>query len=451
MMHLRSRVLFLLFFLGGGRRSIQIDGSHRDSQQQNSMLTNSREVSADAREAFIPGGFGTGVLRRAGPQARVSRQGSRQASRRVGHLEANRVASWFRFGPHRAKDTLMAASGSKENPKKDERFITVCATPEGAALRASLGDPDFPAAWGMLVSSLADKTAGTADESSLEARIEQVRLRERRRRILADSLALAVERSFVAAQIEMLCDADAISPGQPLPAAASTLVRVSQQFPGQSARQVRAFVTEAIPSSDSEVVGRFDRLQAARLQMGCIQFGYFVSQIFRGPAAMGLEEEAVLAPREAQALQDTIQRATQEMKTEAAWTVASRRAGLFFALQRDKESPDSIQEDALGYEALRRFSVGVQVVAAAQQEEFFAAAPQETAQPRETAEAAPGALPTGEFVRFNAAGLQALLGEACLFGWHLWGAETAAIEALEGRGEDAAALLQPPKARVSTP
>jgi len=83
MLHLRSLFLFLLFLSGAARRNIRIIDSHHGAQQQNSTLANSLEVSAEAREALIPGGVGERVARRVGPQAGL-----------------------FRFGPHHAKVAL---------------------------------------------------------------------------------------------------------------------------------------------------------------------------------------------------------------------------------------------------------------------------------------------------------------------------------------------------------
>jgi len=60
MMHLRGLVLFLLCLAGGARRSMRIKDSHQDTQQQNSMRANELEVSVEAREELIPGGFVTG-------------------------------------------------------------------------------------------------------------------------------------------------------------------------------------------------------------------------------------------------------------------------------------------------------------------------------------------------------------------------------------------------------
>ena len=116
--------------------------------------------------------------------------------------------------------------------------------------------------------------------------MEEVRARAHQRRVLGDALATAVERAFVEQSLRMLGSVDAIAPGAVLPFDAATLVRASQQFPGQSARQVRAFVEESAPSTDASVVGRFDRLQAARLYMGCTQFGYFISPIFQGQVGL---------------------------------------------------------------------------------------------------------------------------------------------------------------------
>ena len=56
-------------------------------------------------------------------------------------------------------------------------------------------------------------------------------------------------------------------------------------------------------------------------------------------------------------------------------------------------------------------------------------------------------LPTADFVRFNAAGLQAALAEGCLYGWSLWGAEAGARDQIAACGEIAArALLVPQEA-----
>ena len=98
-----------------------------------------------------------------------------------------------------------------------------------------------------------------------------------------------------------------------LPFDAATLVRVSQQFPGQSVRQVRAFVLESAPSSEPGVNGRFDRLQAARLTWAP-SFGYFISQVFRGQEALG-GDERVLSPAEARAVQELIQRSRILMRS----------------------------------------------------------------------------------------------------------------------------------------
>jgi len=125
-MHLRSLVLFLLFLPGGARRSIRIYGSHHDAQQQNSTLANSLEVWAEEREALIPGGFGMGFFRRAGPHADAFQEDYKQAGRRAEHLESHRAAPWFGFGPRRAKVTLQANQKNKPSKEKGQpiTFVT---------------------------------------------------------------------------------------------------------------------------------------------------------------------------------------------------------------------------------------------------------------------------------------------------------------------------------------
>jgi len=114
MMHLGGLVPFLLFLPSGARLSIRIDDSHHDSQQQNNVLANGLEVSGDAREEFIPGGFGMRVSRPVRPQAGTLLAGSKQDGRRPGHFDPHRVAPWFLLGPRRAKVALQAVSSPKE-------------------------------------------------------------------------------------------------------------------------------------------------------------------------------------------------------------------------------------------------------------------------------------------------------------------------------------------------
>jgi len=87
-MRLRCLELFVLFLPNGARRSIHIDDSHQRAQQQKNTLANGLEVSAEAREAFIPGGFRVGALRRAGLRAGASHNGFKQVGQRAGIQQA---------------------------------------------------------------------------------------------------------------------------------------------------------------------------------------------------------------------------------------------------------------------------------------------------------------------------------------------------------------------------
>ena len=329
---------------------------------------------------------------------------------------------------------------------------------EGLLLRSLLETGEsFKSEWIASVNSLGtevtSEAASAAEIGTLQARMQEVAALDKRRAALRECMSLAVERLILDERLTLLPSVEAIAPGAAVPPEAATLVRVSQVFPGQSARQVRAFVTESVPAADSEAVGRFDRVQAAQLTMGCIQFGYFLSAVFRGQAH--LSDDQSLSPEEAREIVEEIQRSTRLTKSEVAWAVASRRAGAFFGL----DLPEEAQAEAiLGYEQLRTFTTGVQVVGAAQQEEFFSEAPAADeslaeAEAADADEAEVGSvpsvvepLPVASFVRFNTAGLQALLSEACLFGWHLWGAEAEARSVLEANAPSAvAALLTRPR------
>ena len=344
-------------------------------------------------------------------------------------------------------------------------------TEEAAALLPLLAEPIFPDEWAYSVRNLGVQTVEQATEAAaaggtLQSRVAELQALLRRRQALQECISLHVERSLADERMALLHGAAAIEPGKALPPDAATLVRVQQHFPGQSARQVRTYVEESAPLNESSVNGRFDRVQAGRLYMGCVQFGYFLSQVFRGQAH--LQEDATLSPAEAQAVVQAIQTSTRRMKSEAAWAVASRRAGDFFDIsgRASASAAESAAEsaaaadDGAGYEELRTFTTQVQVVGAAQQEEFFASSSRDggSAGAAEDEESAatdaetqdggggdPFALPIGSFVAFNTAGLQACLAEACLFGWHLWGAEAQARARLEAAAPGAAErLLVPP-------
>ncbi|EOD10752.1 hypothetical protein EMIHUDRAFT_425314, partial [Emiliania huxleyi CCMP1516] len=172
-------------------------------------------------------------------------------------------------------------------------------TAEGAELMAALTASTFPAAWREAVAALDGRATRAAAEGSgsLQGRIAAVQALEGQRHALADLLAVAVERQLSEAQLSLLPSAASIAPAAGLPPDACSLVRVSQRFPGQSARQVRAFVGESAPSNEPSVNGRFDRLQAARLYQGCIQFGYFIAQVFLGQAHLASGRERILTVR----------------------------------------------------------------------------------------------------------------------------------------------------------
>ena len=153
---------------------------------------------------------------------------------------------------------------------------------------AALSNDEFSGAWKSAVRDLGASAVAAATlptgEASLQSRIASVQALTRQRHELADCLAVAVQVQLGLARLSLLSTAESIAPGATLPDGACDLVRVSQQFPGQSASQVRSFVLDSAPSNDARVHGRFDRLQAAQLYMGCAQFGYFVGELYIGQA-----------------------------------------------------------------------------------------------------------------------------------------------------------------------
>ena len=200
----------------------------------------------------------------------------------VGGLSLGFAAFVVTSGNEEDEDNYDRTRASKQVVQPQTSPALSSNSAEGELLRPLITTDDFSPAWRDVVLHLGVRAAAAdapaADGASLQSRIAAVKALARHRRTLAECLGLGVERCLAEQSLELLADESAIGPGATLPPSAVTLVRASQQFPGQSARQVRAFVLESAPSNDPSVNGRFDRLQAARLYAGCVQFGYFVER-----------------------------------------------------------------------------------------------------------------------------------------------------------------------------
>ena len=131
-------------------------------------------------------------------------------------------------------------------------------------------------------------------------------------------------------------------------------------LPADAAAQADAYIRAAVPAADATISGSFDRKSAAQLYMGCAQFGYFVSTFVRG---------VVLESDDAEGVANALKLASRQMRSEAAFVVASTRAGTLFELEREDAS--------MGYEALREFTTRVQPISSAQKSELYAESRQE--------------------------------------------------------------------------
>jgi len=96
-MFFRSLVSVTLCLLGTARRSTRIGDARYDAQQQNKTLTEALDVSADARETFLPWRSGTPLRRRPG-------------------LQLHNTALPLGVGLPRATVDLHAASGPEGGP-----------------------------------------------------------------------------------------------------------------------------------------------------------------------------------------------------------------------------------------------------------------------------------------------------------------------------------------------
>jgi len=166
MIHLRGLFFLLLLFPGAARRSIRTDDSYHRAQQQNKALVKGLKLSAELAETLIPGGLGTGVLHRARLGVGSLREGRNQHGRHTTRFEPHLPATWFRFGTHRAKIGLQAASGPQEN--------------QGLPKEASSGggnskSPLQAASWPATVSKQAgyDKPASRLQPTSMTAACDE--------------------------------------------------------------------------------------------------------------------------------------------------------------------------------------------------------------------------------------------------------------------------------------
>eukprot|EP00967_Tisochrysis_lutea_P104945 scaffold159607_cov31-Tisochrysis_lutea.AAC.1 len=342
-----------------------------------------------------------------------------------------------------------------------------CETAEGAALAATMtaasDSADARREWELGLEVLAERW-GTGIRNAtvngdLAARVTELRELTRDRDFVVDCLRLRVLHVLDREAVKLLGTLGDVAPGVAVPPSAVTLDVAKRTLPAEAYRQLEVFLTESAPSNDPHLNGRFDRLQGAQLYMGHVQFGYFLAQVFCGTAHLG--EQQVVSASFARRIEAEIEAATRGMKTDAAWIVASQRAGDFFELS-DAEEPSPCR-----HEDLREFTTGVHVVGGGLVEEFFDTTEVDTpgadisinplvdqnaniADESAHKEAAPSiegdnaigkSLPRASFVRFNAAGLQALCCEGCVIGYLLWGAEWDARFAL---GEASSSQLMPP-------
>jgi len=118
-MHSRGFVLFLLCLLGSARRSILSNSSHLDAQQQDNIVADGLDVSAEATQAWIPGVIKTDLFPR--------------AHRHMGALRRttnthNRAATSLRFGLDRR--TAAIAMLSDDVPAANPDVLLLAALEE---------------------------------------------------------------------------------------------------------------------------------------------------------------------------------------------------------------------------------------------------------------------------------------------------------------------------------
>lgn len=363
-----------------------------------------------------------------------------------------------------------------------------CETGEGQALARVLAEAVDGAAaqraWELGLAEAPERLSSgplpEVDSASLAARVAQLRQLTSARLFVADCVRLRVAQALRSEGLALIPALSDIAPDAPLPPAATTFDAALRALPAEAGRQLATFLGASAPSDDRGLNGRFDRLQGAQLYMGHVQFGYFLAQVFRGTAH--LADQQRVSASVALRVKEEIEASTRRTQTDAAWAVASVRAGDYFELdepgaQREQlGTAGGVGEDGCAgagsgrqeglsfsrYEELRDFTTGVQVVGPALLDEFFDTGgeddPPQRAPGGAGEELASGAgagadggarataglpppLPRASFVRFNAAGLQALCCEACVVGYTLWGAERDALTLL---GEEMSRVLMPP-------
>lgn len=109
MMHSCGLVVSLLILPGVARRSTRIRDSHQYAQQQQTELANGLEVSAEAQEALIPGGVGTGMTRRSALSSAAGAAGAALLPRRA--FADVRGANEFRPTDENGVNKLLTSRG----------------------------------------------------------------------------------------------------------------------------------------------------------------------------------------------------------------------------------------------------------------------------------------------------------------------------------------------------
>jgi len=237
--------------------------------------------------------------------------------------------------------TLRSTLGSTPPPCRAGHLLAsaslACDTARGKALATRLSSTadasEAQSAWERELRELAERwpeSSGETEAGDLAARVAELRRLTSDRAVLVDCLRLSVARALASASLELVPFLADVAPGAELPPTATSLETAQRAMPSEAARQLKVFLAESSPSADPSLNGKFDRLQGAQLYMGHLQFGYFLAQVFRGTAH--LEEQRTLSAAFARRIETDIEASTRRMRSEAAWSVASGRAGDLFEL-----------------------------------------------------------------------------------------------------------------------
>ncbi|KAF8060476.1 hypothetical protein HT031_004652 [Scenedesmus sp. PABB004] len=348
------------------------------------------------------------------------------------------------FGPA-VTTYLTELQQERDREAEMERAAAADAAADAAAAAESAGESAGGGGGGGADAS------STWDDGELMRRIRAVREAERGQ-VLADVIYLAALRRLHGGGVALLGNLALLAPGIAAPppgfVSAAALAQ-SGLLSGAVVDAVVSFMTSTFGGGDAAMMDAaappttplsVDRVQAARLYAGLLEFGYFSAALEAacGAAGVAVGSDSTAMIAHADGLEEGALRRMCAVRSADAWWAAVRHAGFVFGLQPNDDPFDSF---GLPYPDLSLTISQIQMEPAANLLEHFNTPGTAARLAARAADASargwsgegppPGSLPDADLVSFELGLFRRLLLEAAVFGAVLHGVEVE-LEAAHG-------------------